>query len=581
MRERYRPARDGGSSAGTAGSLDVRHTVVHVPSDLRDPAAGQASDLPRQGLPGTPWNVAAVLVGVLTAATFLTEAIFLLRARARVLMTTTPDDSFYYLEIARRAAAGEGFTFDGINSTSGYHPLWQWMLIPLAWMFPGEETYVRAVRLIALALVAIAFALVARVIWRSGGPLPAMVGVLLASRNLEFLRSLDSGMETPVVLLALALLLSALVWFFEAPNPRRAAVVGLTCALLVLTRLDMAVVVPVVGLSMLWRTRRWSWAGWWIAGAAALSLPFAVHHITTHGLRLTTSATVKRYWVDDLMTDLGGRFSGGHLTYVGDVVNRYVRTLGDQVSTNLLPTPLNGLVTIAVIGLTCLGAAASIRHIRRERIGLSPTGAAATTVGVLIAGKALLDIYTVPQWALSWYSAPARVAVSFAVGVAAVHGAKILVRNGATRWILLPMIAAMVLLPLGTRNAISGRATTLAWQLQVDRAAEWIIDKGPSGRYGAFDAGLLGYRLESTVDLVNLDGLVNDNEFADYLESRPSRPEVIRREGIDVLANVLEVDVRETDWACAETLWVGDRSVRSTANTDGPDRMYVLDVRGC
>jgi hypothetical protein len=56
---------------------------------------------------------------------------------------------------------------------------------------------------------------------------------------------------------------------------------------------------------------------------------------------------------------------------------------------------------------------------------------------------------------------------------------------------------------------------------------------------------------------------------------------VIRREGIDVLANVLEVDVRETDWACAETLWVGDRSVRSTANTDGPDRMYVLDVRGC
>ena len=56
---------------------------------------------------------------------------------------------------------------------------------------------------------------------------------------------------------------------------------------------------------------------------------------------------------------------------------------------------------------------------------------------------------------------------------------------------------------------------TTSWQDQIDLAASWITHHGPRGTYGARDAGLLGYRLEGTRTVINLDGLVNDYAFAE------------------------------------------------------------------
>ncbi|MFZ5481510.1 MAG: hypothetical protein ACOZNI_32410 [Myxococcota bacterium] len=44
----------------------------------------------------------------------------------------TFDDSFYYFELAKRAVAGEGLTFDGRHATNGFHPLWLLACLPLA-----------------------------------------------------------------------------------------------------------------------------------------------------------------------------------------------------------------------------------------------------------------------------------------------------------------------------------------------------------------------------------------------------------------------------------------------------------------
>ena len=38
--------------------------------------------------------------------------------------TVTFDDAYYYFAIARHLAEGHGSSFDGINLTNGYHPLW-------------------------------------------------------------------------------------------------------------------------------------------------------------------------------------------------------------------------------------------------------------------------------------------------------------------------------------------------------------------------------------------------------------------------------------------------------------------------
>jgi hypothetical protein len=49
----------------------------------------------------------------------------------------TFDDSFYYWELAERLVAGEGFTFDGLHRTNGFHPLWLLACAPLAAAFDG------------------------------------------------------------------------------------------------------------------------------------------------------------------------------------------------------------------------------------------------------------------------------------------------------------------------------------------------------------------------------------------------------------------------------------------------------------
>ena len=36
----------------------------------------------------------------------------------------TRDDAYYYFKVAQNISEGHGSTFDGINRTNGYHPLW-------------------------------------------------------------------------------------------------------------------------------------------------------------------------------------------------------------------------------------------------------------------------------------------------------------------------------------------------------------------------------------------------------------------------------------------------------------------------
>lgn len=38
----------------------------------------------------------------------------------------TIEDGYYYLKVAQHMAHGLGSTFDGLDLTNGYHPLWLW-----------------------------------------------------------------------------------------------------------------------------------------------------------------------------------------------------------------------------------------------------------------------------------------------------------------------------------------------------------------------------------------------------------------------------------------------------------------------
>ncbi len=124
---------------------------------IDSPAGGGRRD--GAWFPSVLWGLAvgAVLLGISLGHARL------IRQPESVLLAYVPDDAFYYLEIARHLAAGEGSTFDGVNPTTGYHPGWMALLVPLARAVPEPVLLVRAALALSFVLhVATAFALVGR-----------------------------------------------------------------------------------------------------------------------------------------------------------------------------------------------------------------------------------------------------------------------------------------------------------------------------------------------------------------------------------------------------------------------------------
>src|SRR5262245_22409778 len=66
------------------------------------------------------------------------------------------DDAYYYLGVAHHMAQGMGSTFDGINASNGYHPLWCWLLVPLYRVVDDPGLAVRLVGLLWFGLAALA-----------------------------------------------------------------------------------------------------------------------------------------------------------------------------------------------------------------------------------------------------------------------------------------------------------------------------------------------------------------------------------------------------------------------------------------
>jgi hypothetical protein len=177
------------------------------------------------------------------------------------------DDSFYYWQIARNLAAGQGPTFDGLHPTNGYHPLWLGLCTALfAAGFEGESA-ARASVLVQLALFTTAFAMLSSAIQRlrlqlADGPVlaPGLVAVAITSLALvhPVARVWINGLESAVaVLLHVALLSLAMGRDLLAPAERRARILaGLLIAGAFLARTDAALLLPATALwalPRLWR----------------------------------------------------------------------------------------------------------------------------------------------------------------------------------------------------------------------------------------------------------------------------------------------------------------------------------------
>lgn len=117
---------------------------------------------------------------VLVAATLAFLSVFFLTAPIQRVLTVIPDDSAYYFKIAENASAGDGLTFDGINRTNGFQPLWLYMLVPVyAAIHRPPETMYRIFLVLQVLLLAGAALLLNAVLPRFVSRRAALLGLVL------------------------------------------------------------------------------------------------------------------------------------------------------------------------------------------------------------------------------------------------------------------------------------------------------------------------------------------------------------------------------------------------------------------
>jgi hypothetical protein len=428
---------------------------------------------------------------------FLTVAVVAPVLDAKAAAATFYDDAFYYFQIARNVARGAGFTFDGMHGTSGFHPLWLLMQVPLFLLLPGDVLPLRAVLLLEAALVAATTATVFRALLPRVGRGPALVTALLLLVQPGAPRILRGGMESALVLWLLAVVWTQwLALRDDAQAPlRRWWRLGIWCALFFLARLEGAVAVPILAALAWPRLRQDPRRALALLGPLALSASvYLAWTRWTFGTWGPVSASVKAHIGGAAWTKLSAWQQLAHLFYLPWGFEPHVQRLLHWVGVTSLAPPLAG--TLAMLAL--LATAAWQRH--RLLPPLRESGfafVAATAVVMLIIDKVSVRLM------VDWYRAPSLLALALLGGVLVAAYARF-----SRAAVLALAIVGLARVP----QALWYQRFSPASQPEGLQAAEWLRPRLQAGAVAAsWNSGLIGYFAGGRV--VNLDGLANDAAF--------------------------------------------------------------------
>lgn len=163
------------------------------------------------------------------------------------------DDAYYYFNVARNIVHGAGSTFDGMDPTNGYHPLWMLFLLPVYWLFGNSADEALRVTLMIQALFVAATLWLAWSTYRHyrANALSVMLAVALVLTLFSPIQLMFNGLETDLVVLIIVLIVDqdAKRSFLRPGHswPQQ-SLFGLLLGLLVLARLDEAFLV--VGIAI-------------------------------------------------------------------------------------------------------------------------------------------------------------------------------------------------------------------------------------------------------------------------------------------------------------------------------------------
>lgn len=161
-----------------------------------------------------------------------------------ILLYIFPDDSYYYFEIAKNAANNGFISFDNINETNGFHPLWFILLVPIFLLNTDKIIALRIILIYQGIIIGFAVYFLYKIIRLLFDKKSALFGSLLfLFLPLSFLTYLD-GCEASLNFLLLSIVIYSLLKYdFNNLNFKNTLIIGFTFSLSFLTRLDNIILI--------------------------------------------------------------------------------------------------------------------------------------------------------------------------------------------------------------------------------------------------------------------------------------------------------------------------------------------------
>src|SRR6266487_2379503 len=172
----------------------------------------------------------------------------------------TRDDAYYYFKVAQNIGEGHGSTFDGVNRTNGYHPLWMLICVPIFALARFDLILPLRILLLIMSGLAVATSiLLYRLIGRIFTPALGAVTALFWVFSHDVLNALyQPGVESGIAAFFIVLLVYKLFevetsWRKNDISKRQIVVLAVLAALTMFSRLDLVFFAGVVGLWILFR----------------------------------------------------------------------------------------------------------------------------------------------------------------------------------------------------------------------------------------------------------------------------------------------------------------------------------------
>jgi hypothetical protein len=172
----------------------------------------------------------------------------------------TRDDAYYYFKVAQNISEGHGSTFDGIDVTNGYHPLWMLVCIPIFALARFDLILPLRILLLVMSGLSVAtgillYRLVGKIFIPALGAAAALFWVF---NHHVFATLYQNGLESGIAAFFVVLLIYKLYefersWRKEQISKRPIMVLAVIAMLTMFSRLDLVFFVGMAGLWIIFR----------------------------------------------------------------------------------------------------------------------------------------------------------------------------------------------------------------------------------------------------------------------------------------------------------------------------------------